>query len=96
MAEMDGLEFILVAHERGLVRSAIICSSLPSELLTTVDHMVGQQGLQLLGTIAKPLSANLLEPLLRKYSETYPNVAAACSLESDLPTEAENTLQLNG
>lgn len=89
MAGMDGLAFIRLANEMALIRSVIICSSLPSELLITVDRMVGQQGLNLLGIIEKPMSAQLLEPLLRKYSNTNPHVSISCELESDVPTEEE-------
>lgn len=67
MAGMDGLTFLTRAREAGLVRAVIISRELPEDVLYTVERIVTLQGLALLGSMGKPVLAELLGSLLSAY-----------------------------
>ena len=59
----DGLCFLSQAREAGLVNAVIICSSIPDELVYTVEQIVRLQGLEWLGNRGRgacPVVASLL------------------------------------
>ena len=89
MAGMDGLTFLRLAREAGLIRAVIICSSLPEDLLRTVDRIVTLQGLELLGSVGKPLMVDVLAPLLARYRPHSQVEAKVAESHLDQPTENE-------
>lgn len=63
----DGLCFLSQAREAGLVNAVIICSSIPDELVYTVEQILRLQGLEWLGNAVRPLVAEELALLLQAY-----------------------------
>ncbi|WP_277761957.1 EAL domain-containing response regulator [Pseudomonas sp. A34-9] len=89
MAGMDGLTFLRLAKESGLIRAVIICSSLPEDLLRTVDRIVTLQGLELVGSVGKPLSVEVLQPLLMRYRSDETLATKSIENTPDQPSEYE-------
>ncbi|PYC06906.1 EAL domain-containing response regulator [Pseudomonas atacamensis] len=89
MAGMDGLTFLRLAREAGLIRAVIICSSLPEDLLRTVDRIVTLQGLELLGSVGKPLMVDVLGPLLARYRPQSQVDIKVAESHLDQPSENE-------
>ncbi|MGN8121231.1 EAL domain-containing response regulator [Pseudomonas sp. 22082] len=89
MAGMDGLTFLRLARESGLIRAVIICSSLPDDLLRTVDRIVTLQGLELVGSVGKPLSVEVLQPLLMRYRPRESLAIKSTETIPDQPSEHE-------
>ncbi|AZE23686.1 diguanylate cyclase/phosphodiesterase [Pseudomonas chlororaphis subsp. aureofaciens] len=87
MAGMDGLTFLRQARKLDLVHSIIICSSLAEDLLSTINHIVNLQGLNLLGIITKPLCAPMLKALLLKHKSKRLEPDKS-SVRSELPSES--------
>ncbi|WLI10904.1 EAL domain-containing response regulator [Pseudomonas sp. FP603] len=67
MEGMDGLEFLQRVGASGQVKSIIISSSLSADLRRAVHQIVSLLGLVLLGDVGKPLHAEVLAHLLKKY-----------------------------
>ena len=67
MPGMDGVEFIRHVARRGLASAIAIASGLDRRLLETVRAIGEGYGLQVLGTIEKPLTARALSELLATY-----------------------------
>lgn len=88
MAGMDGLTFLRQASQLSLMQSIIICSSLAEDLLSTVDHIVKQQGLDLLGIITKPLCAPALKTLLLKHKLKRSDPAKSSVRPIRMPSES--------
>ena len=63
----DGLCFLSQAREAGLLNAVIICSSIPDELVYTVEQILRLQGLEWLGNAVRPLVAEELVLLLQAY-----------------------------
>lgn len=67
MPGMDGVEFIRHVAERRLADAVIIASGLDAGVLHAVKEVGEGYGLQVLGTIEKPLTARRLSDLLSAY-----------------------------
>ena len=86
MPTMDGVEFITHVAERGLASAVVVASGLDSRVLAAVKRIGETHGLQLLGTLEKPLTARRLGELLGSYRR-HPTLAGA---EAEVSvTEAE-------
>lgn len=70
MEGMDGLAFLQRVGASGQVKSIIISSSLSADLRRAVHQIVSLLGLELLGDVGKPLHAQVLAPLLKKYLDS--------------------------
>lgn len=86
---MDGLEFLRVAAQAGLIRSVIICSELAPDLRRGVQEMVSLLGLEMLGDIGKPLNLELLQILLARFVQLRSEARAPALPIVDVPSEAE-------
>lgn len=64
MPEMDGIELIEQLHARGARIPVLVASGRDSGLLQSVETMVEQLGLPLLGVVAKPLNGTQLNAAL--------------------------------
>lgn len=64
LPELSGLDLIHFASQRGMIRQAILLSSLPSIELDMLETTALQLGLPLLGYITKPLKQTELRNLL--------------------------------
>ena len=82
---MDGVEFMRHVAEEQLAGSIIIASSLEPALISTVEQMAKAHGLQVLGTMEKPLTRDKLKALLQQYRPSHlpklPKVIELMSLE---------------
>ncbi len=67
MPEMDGVEFISHLAEKELVKALLVVSGLEPSILHTVETMAKAYGLQVLGTISKPLTLQELSACLDRY-----------------------------
>ncbi|MFT4034710.1 MAG: BTAD domain-containing putative transcriptional regulator [Patulibacter sp.] len=81
MPEMDGVEFIRHVAERGLASAVVIASGLEGRVLETVRAASQGYGLQVLGAVAKPLTAASLEQMLAAHRPHRPHQPA------ETPTE---------
>ena len=66
MPEMDGIEFLREVAERGLARGVIIVSGREAEILHSVEAMARALGLEVLGRLKKPATAEALRRLLAR------------------------------
>lgn len=64
---MDGVEFIGHVADARLARSVVVASALDSALIGTVELIAQASGLQVLGSIEKPLSAGKLAAVLSNF-----------------------------
>ena len=83
MEGMDGLAFLRRVGRSGQVRSIIVSSALPADLLYAAHQLIGLLGLELLGDVGKPLYADALQPLLHKYQ-------SACTLLKTVPGNTQS------
>lgn len=67
MPGMDGVEFIRRLGNRHLASSLILASGMEPALVGSVEAMARVQGLEVLGTLQKPLSYERLNELLTHY-----------------------------
>jgi EAL domain-containing protein (putative c-di-GMP-specific phosphodiesterase class I)/CheY-like chemotaxis protein len=74
MPGMDGVEFIRHLGSRQLVSSLVLASGMEPALVGSVEAMARVQGLEVLGTLQKPLNPVHLQELLNRY---IPQVRAA-------------------
>ncbi len=70
MPEMDGMEFLRHLGEENRSIAVILTSALNGKLLASVGRMTRLYGIQLLGTIAKPVLLSNLEALLSTYDSS--------------------------
>ncbi len=70
MPGMDGVEFIGHLAERRLARAVAVVSAMEDSILNTAEAMVKAYGLQVLGTIAKPIRRDALRRCLDAYRRT--------------------------
>lgn len=70
MPEMDGMEFLRHLSEEQRSIAIIITSALDKKLLASVGRMTRIHGIQLLGTIEKPIMLAQLKELLAKYDQS--------------------------
>lgn len=94
MKGMDGVEFLRLAGQAGLIRSVIICSELALDLRRGVQEMVSLLGLEMLGDIGKPLNMELLQLLLATFVQLRHESRVSVVKVPDTPTEAEIRLGL--
>ncbi|MBA1228466.1 response regulator [Pseudomonas viridiflava] len=71
LPDLDGLDLIEEACQRGLVRRAIVLSGLPATQLAQIEQLASQRGLPLLGCLSKPLSGPDLARLLTSTPSTH-------------------------
>lgn len=88
MEGMDGLEFLQRVGASGQVKSIIISSSLSSDLRRAVHQIVSLLGLALLGDVGKPLHAEVLAHLLKKYLHN-PSAEHLSTTAVELATEQD-------
>jgi EAL domain-containing protein (putative c-di-GMP-specific phosphodiesterase class I)/AmiR/NasT family two-component response regulator len=69
MPGMDGIEFIRHIAEQRLAYAVAISSSLDQAMLNTVEAMARAYGLQVMGTVEKPLTARRLTQILALYQK---------------------------
>src|SRR5674476_13567 len=84
MPGMDGMEFIRNLSDTGAKVSLILASALEPKLLASIANMARAYKVQLLGAIAKPLSAAKLAPLIKHHRSGGPgpeDVGAAYSFD---------------
>ncbi|CRL51643.1 EAL domain-containing response regulator [Pseudomonas sp. URMO17WK12:I11] len=89
MIGMDGLMFLRKAREAGLVRAVVIVSDLEPGLRRVVERILVLQGLQLLGSIEKPIRFRPLKRLLDKYLALSGASIRHSPLHLAQPSEAE-------
>lgn len=77
MNRMNGVELLRTIAKQQLCRSVIIASAKDPLLLTSVATMAEADGLQVLGTLAKPVSKDLLQLCLLRWQATNPDFTAA-------------------
>ena len=65
MPNTDGVELIRKFAELRLETAVILMSMEPERVLETAGMLAEEQGLRVIGTLAKPVTAEKLEPLLR-------------------------------
>ncbi|MEA3157571.1 MAG: hypothetical protein QOK44_5160 [Betaproteobacteria bacterium] len=76
MPVMDGLEFMRKAGHSGYRGSVVIASALDSSLLASAEAMAKAYGINLLGAINKPITAQLLEAALIRHAAPEPRLHA--------------------
>ncbi|MFJ7284537.1 response regulator [Pseudomonas sp. NPDC099000] len=64
LPDLPGLDLIEFASQRGLIRQAILLSSLTSIELDGLERIAGEHGLPLLGYLIKPLKQSDFRNLL--------------------------------
>ncbi|SDP32093.1 CheY chemotaxis protein or a CheY-like REC (receiver) domain [Pseudomonas arsenicoxydans] len=64
LPDLPGLELIELASQRGMIRQAILLSSLTSIELDELKRVAGENGLPLLGYLIKPLKQSDFRNLL--------------------------------
>ena len=67
MPGMDGVEFIRHLGSRHLASALVLASGMDPALIGSVEAMARVQGLQVLGTLQKPIRQGELELALRRY-----------------------------
>src|SRR5258708_7348680 len=67
LTAMDGMEFIGHIGERRYPSSLIVASAMEPALIAGVEAMAKAYGVNLLGSIAKPLTTKKLEAMIRVY-----------------------------
>jgi EAL domain-containing protein (putative c-di-GMP-specific phosphodiesterase class I)/CheY-like chemotaxis protein len=88
MPGMDGVEFIRHLGSRQLVASLILASGMEPALVGSVEAMARVQGLEVLGTLQKPLNFEQLQEMMQRYIP-YANAAkASMSLSQSMSYEA--------
>lgn len=86
---MDGIEFLRIAGQAGLIRAVIICSELAPDLRRGVQEMVSLLGLEMLGDIGKPLNLDLLHILLAKFVQLRSESRVPATPSVNIPSETE-------
>ncbi len=67
MPEMDGVEFISQLAEQQLAKAIVVASGMEASILNTVETMARAYGLQVLGTLAKPVTSDGLAGVLERF-----------------------------
>jgi EAL domain-containing protein (putative c-di-GMP-specific phosphodiesterase class I)/FixJ family two-component response regulator len=75
MPGMDGMEFIRHVGATGVPVSVILSSALDPALVSSVETMTQAYGIALLGAIEKPVTAQKLGDLIRRYAPPKPKAA---------------------
>jgi len=64
LPDLPGLDLVELASHRGMIRQAILLSSLTSAELDSIEEMANKHGLPLLGHLIKPLKQSEFRNLL--------------------------------
>lgn len=75
MPGMDGVEFIRHLGSRQLASSLVLASGMEPALIGSVEAMARVQGLEVLGTIQKPITFDRLQESLQRYIPRVQGVA---------------------
>ncbi|HET6331436.1 MAG TPA: EAL domain-containing response regulator [Holophagaceae bacterium] len=67
MPEMDGVEFISQLAEQRLVKAIVVASGMEASILNTVETMARAYGLEVLGTLEKPVTSEDLARVLDRF-----------------------------
>jgi FOG: CheY-like receiver len=70
LPDLDGLDLIEKAWERGMIRHAVLLSGLPAQQLLGLEQLAVRQGLPMLGCLSKPLNGPTLVHLLNGVSDS--------------------------
>jgi len=95
MPEQDGIETIRAFGKLGVQTAIAIMSIEEERVIETAGMLADVQGLHLLGTVPKPLTAEKLEPVLKRLRETpgeKPNSAVVAPVEDFAQAFARNEL----
>ncbi len=90
MPGMDGVQFIRHLAEGRLVGAVILLSGMESQVISSVESMARTQGMQVLGSIEKPVTAQKISNLLAKFKpgpephKVLPPVMSAVDVEAGL------------
>ncbi|WP_194842538.1 EAL domain-containing protein [Endozoicomonas sp. OPT23] len=69
MPGMDGIQFLGELAKNKLAGAVIVASAMEASLIRTVEDLVQEHGLKLLGTLAKPLAKKKLQDLLGRFTD---------------------------
>src|ERR1700687_5557470 len=76
MPVMDGLEFVRHVGKAGFRGSIVIASALNQTLLAAAEAMTNAYGINLLGSVSKPVTPAALEALLAHHGTPQPKLRA--------------------
>lgn len=96
MPNTDGIELIRAFSAMRLDTAVVLLSMEPERVLETSALLAQEQGLRVLGALAKPLTAEKLEPLLRADAKAGTTAPGATAIDPDTLRVAlmEGTLYL--
>ena len=87
MPGMDGLEFMRHVGETGATVSVILASALDRALIGSVETMTAAYGINLLGAIKKPITADALEAAIRQHAIPHVNDVRTRAVEPTFTIE---------
>ena len=90
MPGMDGIEFIRNLAQRHLTNAVAVTSSLDAAMLNTVEMMARAYGMQVLGTIEKPMTERRLTQILGLFQRHADELRAS---HADRPELTRESLQ---
>ncbi len=67
MPEMDGVEFLQELSRRGFDGGVILISGLHADMLSGMELLASKLGLNILGTLPKPVASHQLIPMLADF-----------------------------
>ncbi|MBD8809119.1 MULTISPECIES: response regulator [Pseudomonas syringae group] len=70
LPDLDGLDLIEKAWNRGLIRHAVLLSGLAAQQLLDLEQLAIRLGLPMLGCLSKPLNGPVLVHLLNGVSDS--------------------------
>lgn len=70
LPDLDGLDLIEKAWNRGLIRHAVLLSGLAAQQLLDLEQLAIRLGLPMLGCLSKPLNGSVLVHLLNGVSDS--------------------------
>ena len=89
MPGMDGIQFLGHVADRNLAKAVILASALEPALIRTVEDLATEHGLNVLGSLPKPISLERLRELMELYFGDEPDVAPRQKVQEIQFTEAE-------
>ena len=87
MPGMDGLEFMRHIGKAGFCGSVIVASAVDAAVLTSTENMARAYSINVLGSIAKPVTRPALEQLLAQHGTPVPRADALPSLRPSFSLE---------
>ncbi len=85
MPGMDGIEFIRHVAEKKLASAIIVASAMEPELIRTVEDMAAEHGMNVLGTLEKPVNPEKVDALFQLFIKG----------ETNNPIQPGSKLELN-